>query len=214
MPSEHSVPTRGASKIGTSARHADDAQVGRRAMPMKQDAHIEPMLDGHGRPAVFAPLCKSIISARAASTRAFGSLCSDPGGEMLLDLYWRESQGLRTSLTSLWLASKASEMTGRRCLAVMEEQGIVERMPDPSDGRRVNVRFTPEGRKKMEACFSALLLGYAETCQDCPNHCSRAPISDEAGDANAVPFCIRACSPVRQRWHVAGSAECPSRIRG
>ena len=76
---------------------------------------------------------------------------------MLLDLYWRESQGLRTSLTSLWLASKASEMTGRRCLAVMEEQGIVERMPDPSDGRRVNVRFTPEGRKKMEACFSALL---------------------------------------------------------
>ena len=78
---------------------------------------------------------------------------------MLLDLYWRESQGLKTSLTSMWLASKASEMTARRCLAVMEEQGIVERMPDPSDGRRTNVRFTAEGRKKMDACFSALLLG-------------------------------------------------------
>jgi len=89
---------------------------------------------------------------------------------MLLDLYWRESQGLKTSLTSLWLASKASEMTGRRCLAVMEQQGIVERMPDPSDGRRVNVRFTQEGWKKMDDCFSALLLGYAETCQDCANH--------------------------------------------
>src|SRR3546814_9269303 len=98
--------------------------VGRRATPMNHDAQIEPMLDEHDRPAVFAPLCRSIISARAVSAAAFGSLCSDPGSEMLLDLYWRESQGLKTSLTSLWLASKASEMTGRRCLAVMEEQGI------------------------------------------------------------------------------------------
>lgn len=116
---------------------------------------------------------------------------------MLLDLYWRESQGLKTSLTSLWLASKASEMTGRRCLAVMEEQGIVERMPDPSDGRRVNVRFTEEGRKKMDDCFSALLLGYSETCLDCANHRNHARVSNEAGDANAVPFCIGACSPAR-----------------
>ena len=113
---------------------------------MKHEGQIKPMLDEHGRLAVFAPLCRSIINARAMSTAAFGSLCSDPGSEMLLDLYWRESQGLKTSLTSLWLASKASEMTGRRCLAVMEEQRIVERMPDPSDGRRVNVRFTIEGR--------------------------------------------------------------------
>jgi len=52
MRSEHSVPTRGG-KNGASARFADDAQVGRRAMPMKQDAHIQPMLDVHGRPAVF-----------------------------------------------------------------------------------------------------------------------------------------------------------------
>ncbi|MGD9665570.1 MAG: winged helix DNA-binding protein [Novosphingobium sp.] len=181
---------------------------------MKQDAHIEPMRDEHGRPAVFAPLCKSIINARAASMRSFGSLCADPGSEMLLDLYWRESQGLKTSLTSLWLASKASEMTGRRCLAAMEEQGIVERMPDPSDGRRINVRFTPEGRKKMDEGFGALLLGYAQTCQDCANQCNRASISADARDADAVPFCIRACSAVRRTSHVAGSAECPSRLRG
>ena len=189
MRSEHSVPTRGG-KNGASARFADDAQVGRRAMPMKQDAHIQPMLDVHGRPAVFAPLCKSIINARAMSTAAFGSLCSDPGGEMLLDLYWRESQGLKTSLTSMWLASKASEMTARRCLAVMEEQGIVERMPDPSDGRRTNVRFTAEGRKKMDDCFSALLVGYAETCQDCARNCHDGPSSDGCASLwNSIPFC-------------------------
>lgn len=109
---------------------------------------------------------------------------------MLLDLYWRESQGLKTSLTSLWLASKASEMTGRRCLAVMEEQGIVERMPDPSDGRRVNVRFTEEGRKKMDGCFSALLIGYAETCQDCARNRHHGSPSHGCADLwNSAPFC-------------------------
>jgi hypothetical protein len=144
---------------------------------MKHDAHIEPMLDGHGGAVVFAPLCKAIISARKTSARVFGSLCGDPGSEMLLELYSRESQGVTTCLTSLWLASKASEMTGRRCMTVMEEQGIVERVPDPSDGRRINVRFTTEGRKKMDACFSALLLGYVETYRDCarsPNATSRS----------------------------------------
>jgi len=113
---------------------------------------------------------------------------------MLLDLYWRESQGLKTSLTSLWLASKASEMTARRCLAVMEEQNIVERMPDPNDGRRINVRFTVEGRKKMDACFSALLIGYAETCQDCACSCNDDPISQGDVDHwNSVPYCAMFC---------------------
>lgn len=109
---------------------------------------------------------------------------------MLLDLYWRESQGLKTSLTSMWLASKASEMTARRCLAAMEEQGIVERMPDPSDRRRTNVRFTAEGRTKMDACFSALLIGYAETCQDCIRNCQGgAPSRDRVDRWTNVPFC-------------------------
>jgi DNA-binding MarR family transcriptional regulator len=167
----------------------DDARMGRRAIAM-HPAQIQHMLDDAVRPASFALLCKSIIAARAISTAEFGSLCSDPGAEMLLDLYWRESQGLKTSLTSLWLASKASEMTARRCLAVMEEQGIVERMGDPFDKRRVNVRFTVEGRAKMDTCFSALLLGYAETCQDCANHCRCDSLSGTDGDPNAVPFCI------------------------
>ena len=183
---------------------------------MKHEGQIKPMLDEHGRLAVFAPLCRSIINARAMSTAAFGSLCSDPGSEMLLDLYWRESQGLKTSLTSLWLASKASEMTGRRCLAVMEEQRIVERMPDPSDGRRVNVRFTIEGRSKMDACFSALFLGYVETCQDCATHCGHTPLSGEAGHTLPVPFCVvaNAFSPRSWRPHAAEAATCSGQLKG
>ncbi|MEG8219628.1 hypothetical protein OSJ57_03190 [Sphingomonas sp. HH69] len=161
---------------------------------MQYKAQIKPMLDETGRPAVFAPLCRSIISARAAFAAAFGSLCSDPGGEMLLDLYWRDSQGLKTSLTSLWLASKASEMTGRRCLAVMEEQGTVERFPDPLDKRRTYVRLTALGREKMDGCFQVLLTGYAETSHDCASNCGGGAPD---GPRHEVPFCI-AVEGVRQ----------------
>jgi hypothetical protein len=143
--------------------------------PMEYKTQIEPMLDKTGGPATFVPLCKSIISARAASATVFGSLCANPGCEMLLDLYWRDSQGLKTSLTSFWLASKASEMTGRRCLAAMEEQGIVERFPDPFDKRRTYVRLTAIGREKMDSCFRILLAGYAQTSRDCANNYRDAP---------------------------------------
>ena len=162
-------------------------------MPMRHDARIDPMLDDTGRPAVFAPLCRSIMSARAASATMFGSLCADPGCEMLLDLYWRDSQGLKTSLTSFCLASKASEMTGRRCLAEMEAQGIVERFPDPFDKRRIYVRLTAAGQDKMDACFQTLLSGYAQTCHDCARKCGDAP----DGARQEVPFCI-AIDGVRQ----------------
>ena len=112
---------------------------------------------------------------------------------MLLDLYWRDSQGLKTSLTSFCLASKASERTGRRCLAEMEAQRIVERFPDPFDKRRIYVRLTATGRDKMDACFQTLLSGYAQTCHDCARKCGDAP----DGARQEVPFCI-AIDGVRQ----------------
>ena len=139
--------------------------------------------------AVFAPLCKSIIASRAMLVGMFGSLCSDPGSEMLLDLYWRDSQGLKTSLTSLWRASKASEMTARHCLAEMEAQAIVERAPDPLDKRRTHVQLTAAGREKMDACFRILLSGYSESFQDCARKCTDTSwLQDHClWNGNAVP---------------------------
>ncbi|MEZ0497313.1 hypothetical protein [Sphingomonas sp. IW22] len=90
---------------------------------MRHDAQIKAMVKEIGRSSVNVSLCKSIITARKTLTREFGSLCSDPASDMLLDLYRRENQGLKTSLTSLWRATPASEMTARHCLAVMEERG-------------------------------------------------------------------------------------------
>ena len=139
---------------------------------MQYQRRIESMLEEGGQLAVFAPLCKSIITSRTQLAELFGSLCSDPGSEMLLDLYWRDSQGLKTSLTSLWRASKASEMTARHCLAVMEAQAIVERLPDPLDKRRTYVQLTISGREKMDTCFETILAGFVQAFQDCTASCA------------------------------------------
>lgn len=147
-------------------------EMGRRTSPMQYQRRIESMLEDGGQLAVFSTLCKSIITSRTQLAGLFGSLCSDPGGEMLLDLYWRDSQDLKTSLTSLWRASKASEMTARHCLAEMEAQAIVERLPDPLDKRRTYVRLTSSGREKMDACFRTLLTGFAQAFQDCTIPCT------------------------------------------
>lgn len=160
---------------------------------MEYQRRIEPMLDETGQSAVFAPLCRSIIMGRALLAEMFGPLCSDPGSEMLLDLYWRESQGLKTSLTSLWLASKASEMTARGCLAVMEAQAIVERRPDPTDKRRTHVRLTAAGREKMDTLFRSLLSGYAETCSDCARNCEGEDHLN--GPKIGIPFCMTVDNP-------------------
>jgi hypothetical protein len=116
--------------------------------------------DETGQRIDYVTVCRSIIAARAMSVRQFGRLCIDPATEMLLDLYWRESEGRDTCLTSLCWASKVSEMTGRLRLATMEEQELVERMPHPFDRRSTNVRLTALGREKMECCFGVLVAGF------------------------------------------------------
>jgi hypothetical protein len=105
-----------------------------------------------------AHVCKSMIATRAMSISQFGSLCADPAGDMLLDIYLRESMGEVTSVTSLWLAANSSEMTARTRLAAIEDLGLVEREPHPFDRRSTNIRLTTSGREKLESCFRVLLL--------------------------------------------------------
>jgi DNA-binding MarR family transcriptional regulator len=111
-----------------------------------------------GQAVDFVQACKSMIAARAMSSSQFGSLCSDPAGDMLLDIYLRESAGQLTSLTSLRLAANSSEMTARTRLDALVGLGLVEREPHPFDRRSTIMRLTTAGREKLESCFRVLLL--------------------------------------------------------
>lgn len=54
------------------------------------------------------------------------------------------------SLTGLAEAEQVSAPTMSRLVAALEEDGLVVRRPDPSDGRAVRLGATPEGRRLLE----------------------------------------------------------------
>jgi len=109
-------------------------------------------------PSKHADLCRSILAARKLMGRAFGAdLFADPAGEMLLDLYVREDDGIATSITSIWNASNAAYGTARRSLSIMESRGLITRTPDMHDGRRTLVLLTDSARRQIEACLDVIL---------------------------------------------------------
>lgn len=110
------------------------------------------------RSADYADLCRSILAARQLMARSFGTdLFADPAGEMLLDLYIREHDGIATSITNIWNPSNAAYGTARRSLAIMERRGLVVRTPDRQDRRRTLVLITDVARTQIEACLDVIL---------------------------------------------------------
>lgn len=94
---------------------------------------------------------KALVAARADREAIFeGGLFSDPAWEMLLDLAFAEATGRSISVTSLCLASGASTTTALRRIDDLQEAGLLERVPDPADRRRILVTMTMKGREKME----------------------------------------------------------------
>jgi CheY-like chemotaxis protein len=102
-------------------------------------------------PAAQPDYLRALVAARADREAIFeGGLFSDPAWEMLLDLAFAEATGRSISVTSLCLASGASTTTALRRIDDLQEAGLLERVPDPGDRRRILVTMTLKGREKME----------------------------------------------------------------
>jgi hypothetical protein len=84
-------------------------------------------------------------------------LFSEPGWDILLDLYISELMGKKISVTSSCIASCAPTTTALRWLAELEGQGLVSRELDPTDKRRIFVGLTDDGRSRMQAYVSHLI---------------------------------------------------------
>ncbi len=94
---------------------------------------------------------RALVAARSDRAAIFdANLFSDPAWEMMLDLAVAEVSNRSISVTSLCIASGAPTTTALRRIDDLREAGLVDKMPDARDKRRIVVRLTPLGRERMD----------------------------------------------------------------
>jgi len=95
---------------------------------------------------------RALVAARADRDAIFqAGLFSDPAWDMLLDLAVAEATGRPISVTSLCIASGVPTTTALRRIDDLKDAGLIDRLPDPRDRRRILVELTVQGRDRMEA---------------------------------------------------------------
>jgi DNA-binding MarR family transcriptional regulator len=102
---------------------------------------------------------KALYAQRRRRDQTFGAhagLFGEPAWDILLDLYITQGQGRLISVTDSTLASQAPATTGLRYLASLADVDLVERVADPTDGRRQFLRLTETGLELMKAHLSQI----------------------------------------------------------
>ncbi|MFY9348907.1 MAG: MarR family winged helix-turn-helix transcriptional regulator [Sphingobium sp.] len=95
-------------------------------------------------------------------TDEFGKeLFTMPAFEMLLELYAHRSRQPR-SLTALTAASSASERNSQRIVHRMAQRELVALSRDPSDGRRILVKLTPQTIEMLDRFFDRIVTLVAD----------------------------------------------------
>lgn len=91
-----------------------------------------------------------------------GEFATDPAWDMLLDLLLAKLRQRSVSVTSLCIASGAPTTTALRRIESMISSGLVQRVPDPQDGRRTLVCLT----EKAEAALREYLTNLRRVLSD------------------------------------------------
>lgn len=77
-------------------------------------------------------------------------LFGEPAWDMLLDLFISTRRGLVVSVTSLCIASAVPPTTALRHIALLEERGLLQRIPAQHDRRVSYVELTEHAYQAME----------------------------------------------------------------
>lgn len=94
-----------------------------------------------------------IVEARRERNRWFAktSQCfSNPGWDIVADLASAGLAGRRVSVSSACLAAGVPQSTALRYVGVLETDGFISRIPDPTDGRRFFLRLTERGWSQLQ----------------------------------------------------------------
>jgi len=146
------------------ARHKDDAVALRLKALSEEAAHLAAALttDPQAKAAAGPGRRKSrsnspeevlrlLIEMRRIRFSQFDNgLSANPGWGLLLDLMSAGLAGRQVPVSSACLAAGVPATTALRLVNGLVEAGFVRRRPDPSDGRRVLVDLTEDGRRRMD----------------------------------------------------------------
>lgn len=128
-------------------------EVGRIARTLAALSQPEGDRDG-SEPAIDAAAIRAMIRARRLRDRFFGDeLFQDPVWDMLLDLAAARLEGLKVSVSSLCIAAAVPPTTALREIGKMTRRGLLERMADPVDRRRIFITLSEDA---AEAVFAFL----------------------------------------------------------
>lgn len=98
-----------------------------------------------------ARIIRGIIRRRRARADFFpADLFADPAWDILLDLAAARHEGMTVSISSLCIAAAVPTTTGLRWIKALTDAGLLERQPDPTDGRRSFVTLSEPTAELME----------------------------------------------------------------
>lgn len=99
----------------------------------------------------YARIARHFLDARRARLDIMPrELFGEPAWDMLLDLFIAHHEGKRISVSSACIASGGSATTALRWLSRLEALGLIVRVGDSADRRRIFIELTQETRARLE----------------------------------------------------------------
>jgi hypothetical protein len=98
------------------------------------------------------PFIRTMIRARRLRGDYLpAELYADPAWDILLDLMAARLEGRKVAVSSLCIAAAVPPTTALRWIAVLTERGLLRRVADPNDGRRINMELSGETARALGA---------------------------------------------------------------
>ena len=112
-----------------------------------------------------AAFVRSMLQARRLRDHYLrsGELFGEPAWDMLLDLLVARLEHRQVNVSSLCIAAAVPTSTALRWIGRLIEIGLVEKVNDPKDGRRLFVGLTTEGFSRVSSYINALREVLART---------------------------------------------------
>ncbi|MFS0738734.1 winged helix DNA-binding protein [Sphingomonas sp. 1P06PA] len=134
---------------GLSGERAGGGAIMPRASIPTPDPLAERSLDANA--------IRAMLRARRLRAHYFDSeLFADPAWDMLLDLMAARIERRPVSVSSLCIAAAVPSTTALRWIKALTDQGLLRRVPDPRDARRVFIELDDASAGAMARCLAAM----------------------------------------------------------